>query len=279
MPNDPYYEEFARLAGLSDSEIDLGHAALLIAGCEYPDLDIRGYIRRLDMLASGVAERMPAGAKPLQQVEILNDFLFQQRRFRGNAENYYDPRNSYLNEVLDRRIGIPITLSVVYMEIARRLNIPIRGVGLPGHFVVSYDVRGVNLYIDPFNGGKLLSSEDCHEMVFRALGTTGVSFGHFLQPVTNRAILTRILTNLKVIYLHQNQADKAVRVLNQVIFLNPMATEEFKERGLLHLASRRYRAALVDLTTYLERCPNAPDAQAIHHRVDMICATLGTSYE
>jgi len=275
----PCYDEFARLAGLSDSDIDLGHAALLIAGCEYPDLDIRNYIRRIDMLASGVAERMPSDAGPIQKVEILNDFLFRQRRFRGNSENYYDPRNSYLNDVLDRRIGIPISLSVLYIEMSKRLQMPIKGVGLPGHFVVCYDQPGVNLFVDPFNAGRTLTSEDCHEMVFRAVGTTGVSFGHFLQPLANRAILTRMLTNLKVIYLHQNDADRAVRVLNQIILLNPMATEEFKERGLLHLASRRYRAALVDLTTYLERCPNAPDAPAIHHRVDIICATLGTSYE
>jgi regulator of sirC expression with transglutaminase-like and TPR domain len=260
--------------------MDLGLACFLIAACEYPDLDIKGYIRRLDMLSAGVAERMPVGADPLEQVTVINDFLFNQRRFKGNTENYYDPRNSYLNEVLDRRLGIPISLSILYMEVARRLRIPIRGVGLPGHFVVRYDAPKVDLFVDPFNNGRLLTSEDCHELVLRSLGGQhAISFGHFLQPIGTRAVLVRVLTNLKVIYFHQSDAGRVVRVLNQIIQVNPNATDEYKERGLLHLAAQRYRAALVDLTTYLERCPDAPDADLVHHRIDIICATLGTSFE
>lgn len=273
-------DEFARIAGKPESELELDYASFLIAACEYPELDVRTYLRRLDMLSSGIAEQMPSGADPLEQVTVINEFLFRQRRFRGNAENYYDPRNSYLNEVLDRRLGIPISLSILYMELARRLRMPIRGVGLPGHFVVRYDAPKVDLFVDPFNGGRLLTSDDCHELVMRALGGyQAVSFGHFLQPIGPRAVLIRMLTNLKVIYFHQSDADRVVRVLNQIVQLNPKATDEYKERGLLHLAAQRYRAALVDLTTYLERCPDAPDADLVHHRVDMICATLGTSFD
>ncbi|MGI8906044.1 MAG: SirB1 family protein [Candidatus Sumerlaeaceae bacterium] len=280
MSSSAHLDEFARVAGLPEAELDIGYAALLIAACEYPELDIKAYMRRLDMLSAGVAERMPSGADPLEQVTIINEFLFRQRHFRGNAENYYDPRNSYLNEVIDRRLGIPITMSILYIEIAKRLRLPIRGVGLPGHFVVRYDAPRIDLFVDPFNGGRLLTSDDCHELVLRSLGGHhAVSFGHFIQPIGNRSILIRVLTNLKVIYFHQSDAERVVRALNQIIQLNPQSTDEYKERGLLHLAAHRYRAALVDLTTYLERCPDAPDADLVHHRVDMICATLGTSFE
>jgi regulator of sirC expression with transglutaminase-like and TPR domain len=275
-----HWDEFVRVAGLKEDEIDLGYAAFLIAACEYHDLDVPGYLRRLDMLSAGVAERMPASADPLEQVGVINEFLFRQRHFRGNSENYYDPRNSYLSDVLERRLGIPISLSVLYAEVAKRLRLPIRGVGLPGHFVVRYVAEGVDLFVDPFNGGRLLASEDCHEMVMRALERQHpVSFGHFLEPIGTCAILIRMLTNLKIIYIHQSDFERVIRTLNQIILVNPKATDEYRERGLVHLAGRRYRAALVDLTTYLERCPDAPDADLIHHRIDMICATLGTSFE
>lgn len=268
------HKSFAEFAAQPDDRIELARGALMIAADEYPGLGIEAYLKRLDTLAAGVAECMPAKASPRKQVTVINHFLFSQRRFRGNTENYYDPRNSYLNEVIDRRIGIPITLSLIYIEIGRRLGIPIRGVGLPGHFIVKYDRPGHEMFIDPFRRGQILAAEDCHEIVLQASDRI-TSYGHFLEPISNRAILTRMLTNLKLIYIGQSDVARSIRVLDRLIQLNPGAIAEYKERGLLHLSGQCYRAALCDLITYMTNSsPTCPDATLIYEQIDHIITVL-----
>lgn len=266
-------KSFSEIASQRDDEMDLAAGAFLIAADEYPDLDIRSYIRRLDMLASGVAERMPSGAPPLVQVGVINDYLFNQRRFRGNVENYYDPRNSYLNDVLDRRLGIPITLSVVYIEIASRLEIPIRGVGLPGHFVVKYDSPGCDLYVDPFNSGRILSTGDCTEFVLQAFGQL-TCLSDYLKPISNRMILTRMLMNLKVIFTQQGSWGRVLKLLDKFLLLQPESADGYKERAQLYLSIGQYRAALCDLINYMNLMPQAPDAEVIYQQLDHIISML-----
>lgn len=265
---------FEELATRADDDIDLARAALLIARDEYPTLDVDAYLQRVDTLAAAVAERMPAKAAPPKQINVLNTFLFVERRFQGNTENYYDPRNSYLNEVLDRRTGIPITLCVLYAEIARRLKLPLRGVNMPGHFIVRYDAPGVDLFVDPFNAGRVLTEEDCHEVILKLAGSSVQSSAAYLAPASHRVILTRMLTNLKVIYMHSNDYPRTLRTLNRLLQLNPHAATEFKERGLVYAAGRQYHAALCDLITYLTNAPHAPDAPHIQEQIEQILTEI-----
>jgi regulator of sirC expression with transglutaminase-like and TPR domain len=266
--------DFAEIAAQPDNEMNLAVGALLIATDEYPDLDVASYVRRLDMLAAGVAERLPRGASPETQVGVINDYLFNQRRFRGNTENYYDPRNSYLNDVLDRRLGIPITLSLVYIEIASRLGIPIRGVGLPGHFVVKYDAPGVDLYIDAFSGGRVLSSSDCTDFVLQSFGGQLTCLSDYLTPISHRMLLTRMLMNLKLIFMRHGAADRVLRIIDKFLQLHPENAEGYKERAQLHINLHHYRAALCDLINYLNLVPNAADAEIIQQQLDVIVSRL-----
>lgn len=267
-------DQFALLAALPDPRIDLGRAALLLAADEYPDLDIDHALRRLDMLAANVAERIDPDAGPVDHADVLCEYLFRQRGFAGDTENYFDPRNSYLNDVLERRVGLPITLSVLAIEVGRRAGLPVRGVGLPGHFVCRYDAPGVELFFDPFHGGRHLTAAECHEIALRAMNGYGFSNRQFLEPVGPRAILTRMLVNLKGIYLHQGDMERTVRTVDRLLHLNPGSAGEHRDRGLLHLGARRWHAALQDLSAYLTLNPEAPDADLVHRRIEGIWETL-----
>ena len=165
-----YLQEFSRIASLPDDQVDLARAALLIASVEYPELDIEHQLGLLDSLAAAANRRIDAGADPLVAINQLSEYLFDEVGFRGNQEDYYDPRNSFLNEVVLRRIGIPITLSLVCIEVARRLNIPLIAIGMPGHLLVRHrDVP--DWFIDPFHGGILLSQEECQQRCGRCQET------------------------------------------------------------------------------------------------------------
>ena len=161
-------ELFANEALKPESEIDLGRAALFIAKSEYPGLNVDLYLRRLDEIAESIDERLPSaqsGRDPQKIIEQINEHLFEELSFRGNVENYYDPRNSFLNEVLDRRTGIPITLSVIYIEVARRLGLKVEGVGMPGHFLVRCHINNKDIILDPFNKGRSLTEADCEQLL------------------------------------------------------------------------------------------------------------------
>ena len=152
---------FTEMVTGPESRLDLGRAALLIASEEYPGLDILRYVARLEAMAAAVRPAVGTADDPQEQIEHLNTYLFIERGFRGNMQDYYDPRNSFLNDVLDRKMGIPITISVVYMEVGRRVGMPLQGVGMPGHFIVKYVCPEADIYIDPFNNGRVLSRQAC----------------------------------------------------------------------------------------------------------------------
>lgn len=198
-------EAFARVVLVPDADIDLARAAFLIAATHYPDLDVDGQLRLLDSLAAAGRSLLGEETDPLFACNVLSQYLFDEVGFRGNSDDYYDPKNSYLNEVLARRLGIPITLSLLYIEVGRRLGIPLVGVGMPGHFLVRHrDVQ--DLFIDPFLGGILLSEDECAQRVEEVTGGAIQLRREHLAPVTHRAFLARMLRNLQGIYRQQKDA-------------------------------------------------------------------------
>jgi regulator of sirC expression with transglutaminase-like and TPR domain len=258
MDGDPALTEFAGEASRPDGEINLARAALLIARSEYPDLDIAGYLRRLDELALGVGEGGRA-RDPLQRLHRLREYLFEEEGFAGNSRQYYDPRNSYLNEVLDRRLGIPITLSLVLIEVGRRLGLEMEGIGLPGHFITGARLGGEHVLLDPFNGGSLLTGESCGELIGRVLGRTVTLKPEHFQPVSNRQFLTRMLANLKGCYWRREEWDRVIRVIDQILVLNPAAGSEWRDRGAAWSNLGLPQRGLGDWERYLTDFPHAAD--------------------
>jgi regulator of sirC expression with transglutaminase-like and TPR domain len=253
---------FGEMMSRKEEEIELAKSALLFAKEEYPDLDIEKYLGRLDLMAEGIKRRIGRSTDPHFLINEINRYLFAEEGFRGNEDNYYDPRNSFLNDVLDRKTGIPITLSVLYMEIAGRVGLPIFGVGLPGHFIVRYSGLREEILIDPFNKGRILSENDCQNILNR-IGSSTQLRSEFLQTVTKKQILTRMLHNLKGIYLSSNNFLKALSVVDMILLIDPHAMLELRDRGLLYYSLECFAQALSDLETYLRHAPKAEDTEVI----------------
>jgi regulator of sirC expression with transglutaminase-like and TPR domain len=253
----------AALTAASDAPgTGLAQAALVIARIEYPRLDVEAYIGKLDAMGElarrAVARHVDStgDASTLSCIEAVNECLFTELRFVGNRDKYEDPRNSCLNEVLDRRTGIPITLSVVYMEIARRAGLQIDGVNFPGHFLVrcpEVNRRGSSgLIIDPFHGGALLSEQDCRLLLQRHVGSEVAFNKSLLAPTTRQQIVVRMLLNLKRIYVHMRSFPQARHVTELLLAVTPSALSELRDRGLLAYHLNDVTGALRDLQTYLK---------------------------
>jgi regulator of sirC expression with transglutaminase-like and TPR domain len=254
---------FASLVRQTQGDFRLAEGALLIAQEEYPNLDIAAYLHRLDTMATAVKHQLGLELDPRRIVTTLNAYLFDTQGFYGNQEDYYDPRNSFLNDVLDRKTGIPITLSVLYLELGRQVGLPIVGVGLPGHFIVQYAAQPGQFWIDPFHRGQVLSREDCMARLQDIYGQTLAWHEAHLQPVSDHDILRRILHNLKAIYLRQSDHSRALSVVERLLLLTPGMPTEVRDRGLLHSQLGHLEAALNDLQHYLQLAPDAPDAAVI----------------
>ena len=265
---------FAQVVDRPESAIDLGEAALLIAEDAHPGLDIPRYLRRLDEIAAPLESRVGEGSSLGEMVQALNGHLFGELGFRGNAEDYYDPRNSYLNEVLDRRLGIPITLSALYIEVARRIGLTVVGIGLPGHFIVEARRDTSSMLLDPFHGGEALAAEDCERLVEGVYGGSIPFSEEQLVPVRKRQILTRMLNNLKRTYLTRDDPDRAWPVVEKMLHLNPDSALDRRDRGLLAYRMNRFAEARGDLRYYLDRCPDAPDRVAIRSSLAAVEAIL-----
>jgi regulator of sirC expression with transglutaminase-like and TPR domain len=216
-----------------ENRLDLARAALLIASEAYPGLDILRYVAKLEVMAAAVRPAVTTTDNPTLKIEYLNAYLFEERGFRGNTAEYYDPRNSFLNTVIDRGLGIPITLSVIYMEVGRRVGMPLQGVGMPGHFIMKYAEPEGDIYIDPFNKGRILSRQACEELI-QQLYSEPVPFQEtFLAPVSKKQILARILMNLKAIYLHTKDYLQALSVVERLLIIQPDEEQELKDRAAL----------------------------------------------
>lgn len=264
---------FEELIKGPEGDLDLAQAALLIARDAYPLLSVGAYLGRLDELSHDARKQLGRPRRNRTVVERLNRFLFADLGFRGNTEDYYDPRNSYLNEVLDRRVGIPITLSVIYMEVGRRLGYQIDGVGLPGHFIVRLAGRD-ELFIDPFNRGDILDREDCVEKVRRLFGTPVEDSPELLAVATKAQIITRMLNNLKAIYLRQELFERALPVVDKILLLDPDNPQERRDRALVLLRLKRYPEARTQLAAFLDVCPKEEENQEMINEATQLLGWL-----
>ena len=278
-------EPFAALLAAGDDRIELARACLMIAEDAYPGLDVEGYVTEVARLALRLRTRLSRDAGAEEKVVELNQFLFEELGFSGNADHYYDPRNSYLNEVIDRRTGIPITLSVLYIELGRKIGLPLEGVSFPGHFLVRVRMRGGMLVLDPFAGGDPQSEDELRARLERVVpreATGGVPvrdlpLEQFLEPATNRQILARLLRNLKGIYRQAEMPERMLDVLNRALVVTPDSTSDLRDRGIVYQQLQCYRAALQDLRDYVAREPEAMDADEMRVKVielSTLCARL-----
>ncbi|TMB00008.1 MAG: tetratricopeptide repeat protein, partial [Deltaproteobacteria bacterium] len=254
-------EDFAALAAAGE-RTDLARAALAIARIAYPDLDPAPYLRQLDDLAAAVRPRLYPQASPEAAVTELAGYLFGECGFRGNQEEYYDPRNSYLNDVLERRTGIPITLSLVLIETGARLGLGIEGVGFPGHFLVRVAGSRGPLLLDPFYGGRPIGERELLARYRTFVGSDAPALAPDALATTGTpAILTRMLRNLLRAYLDQKDHEHALAAADLLLVLVPDSADEVRVRGLLYEHLECFGAALGDFRRYLELAPEAPDAE------------------
>jgi len=250
-------EEFARLVARPDSEIPLAEAALWIAAEARPGLDISHYIGALDELAERVGSQVAPASTDVERVARLNHALFINEGFAGNQDEYEDPRNSFLDSVLDRRTGLPITLSVVYVEVARRIGLDAEGVGFPGHFLAKLSTASGDVVVDAFHG-KILSLDECKRRV-EEVSRGRIPFEpQLLTPSTHRAILRRILTNLKHLYVRRHEPDHALACCDRLLLIAPEDPVEWRDRGLVYRELECFGAALADLNRYLEIVQSDP---------------------
>lgn len=271
-------QRFAALVG-PGREVDLGQGALEIARIAYPDLDPAPALAELDRLAERARAATPRGAGPAAGADALLATLFVEAGFRGNQRDYYDPRNSFLNEVLARRLGIPISLTVVLMEVGRRAGVPVAGIGFPGHFLAQVPGANGPRLVDPFHGGAPVTREDLEERL-RALSprTAGLGLGAvppaFLEPAPSRAILARMLRNLLHVWQDRGDLVSALAAVDLLLVLTPDAPDELRTRGMLYAALECFAAAADDLRRYLALVPDAPDAGEVADRLARLRDTV-----
>jgi len=254
---------------LAMDDFDLLEAAFWIAVPEYPDLDVSREVARVHFLASEGARRVHERANPFARIDGLRAFVFEELGFAGSVHNYHDPRNSYMNEVLNRRIGVPLTLSLLFMEIARAAGYEVTGVGLPGHFVLRLAYGGRELLVDPFHGGRVITEEDCRNLVMRTTGRPIFRREH-LQGVGQRTMLRRMLLNLKHVYVRLGEYDRALSMVEKLLLITPGDVSEVRDRGFLQAYLGRPGAAITDLETYLTATPDAPDSPSVRGRVVLL---------
>lgn len=245
-----------------ESSIELDRAALEIARLEYPDLDAGRVTGELDRYAADIADRAQDLSDGPRFIETANQYLFREVGLQGNDDDYYNPDNSCLNRVIESKLGIPITLSVIYIEVARRLAKPVSGIGLPGHFLVRYDDGQYATFIDPFHGGTLLDAEGCCR-----LAQAESLDPELLAPVDRRAIAMRMINNLRQIYFSRRDSERALRLIDLLIEADPSGADEHKQRAVALLQMRRIAAALGAFRKYLELAPNAPDRERIQEQI------------
>lgn len=271
-----YSDPFFALIQGPDEQIDLVRCALLIARDAYPLLDVESYAARVGLMAAELGPRC-AGCSALERLQHLNHYLFEEQGFRGSPqEQYYDPRNSYLNEVLERRLGIPITLALLYLAVGRQLGLVLEGVNFPGHFLVRCALPGEGLFVDPFAGGRILEAQDLEELLRRVnRGQAMPLEERFLQAASPRQILARMLRNLKQIHIRQRQFTQAIRAGEQILWLQPSEAEDYRDLGYLYYQVRDSRRSLDALEEYLRRTGEPEDAGEVRSLIQDLASRLG----
>jgi regulator of sirC expression with transglutaminase-like and TPR domain len=268
-------ERFTALVQRGEADIDLAEAALLIAAEAYPRLDVTRHLAALDRLADAAEPRLSGATSDLARARVLIHFLAAEQRFSGNQGDYHDVRNSFLNEVLERRTGIPITLALVYIEVGRRLGLPMVGIGFPGHFLVK--LAGVeDIVIDPFFGC-ILDEQACAERLRSVVGQEATFDRRLLRAATAKEILVRMLRNLKQIYLQARELKPALACSERILLVEPELAHELRDRGLLYHQLECYAAAQLDLQRFLSLAPGDDSADAIRDKLIEIRRHGGTT--
>ena len=244
----------------SERDLELGRAVLLIAQEEYPQLPVERYMMRLDALAEAAKDRLDdETAGPVVRWELIRT-LYEREGFRGNKEAYHDPRNSFLNDVLDRRLGIPLTLGIILMEVGWRLELPLEGVNFPGHFLIRYRGASQNLLIDPFDNGRIRFEDEAQELLDQVYGGMVRMQDPFLRSATKRDMIHRLLVNLKGLYVNVRDDERALAVVERLLLLRPDSPGERRDRGMLLVKLGRSSEAKEQLLRYLDFAPQAADA-------------------
>jgi len=251
----------------SESEMDLARASLLIAKEEYPQLSVELYLARLDQVAEEVKDRLADETAQLIVLKEVLRTLYERRRFKGNSEAYYDPRNSFLNDVLDRGVGIPLTLGIIILEIGWRLGLPVEGVKFPQHFLVRYRGDEISLLIDPFDCGKIRFEDQAQELLDQSYGGTVALQPAFLRVASKRDMLVRMLTNLKGIYVRLDDHPRALAAVERLLMMTPTAPLESRSRGVLLARMGRREEAARQFEAYLRVAPSADDVDRVGEMV------------
>lgn len=257
------------IIGNDESDWNLAEVALVIAQVEYPGLDVRHYMAQMERLSEEIANRAQAYSSALERVAELNLFLFREQGFCINADDYYDPCNSHLNKVLDRRLGIPITLSIIYMEVGKWLSLGLQGVSFPGRFLVKFAHEQGEIVLDPYSGGASLGLVELEDLLRGSFGDVPglLPLDQLLAAAGKRDILVRLLRNLKSIYLHNNQLPKALLMLDQMLLITPNLVDEWRERGEVHQRLECFRPALEDYQHYLDLVATTPHSDDVRRRI------------
>ncbi len=253
-------EQFAAAVAEEEGRLDLAQAALLVAAEEYPQLTPEPYLQRLDLLAEHVKDRLSDETAAPVVLNEISRLLFEEEGFRGNTDGYYDPRNSFLNDVLDRKLGIPLTLGIVFLETGWRLGLPLHGVNFPGHFLLRYEGAVLHLLIDPFHAGQIRFEDQAQDLLDRVYGGSVTMKEEYLRTASKRDILVRLLANLKTIYLNTRDDGKALGAIDRILLIRPNASEEIRDRGMVLARIGQIDAAIQALARYLEIEPAAADA-------------------
>ena len=268
--------EWDRLGQTPDHQIPLLDTAMLVARDEYPDLDVSRYEKMWNDHAEAIRQRLPDDAGVQQRLLTLSRYLFEELGFTGNHDAFYDARNSYLNDVLDRRLGIPLSLGLVQMELARRLDVPLEGVSFPGHFLVRLQVEGGLLVLDPYHRGRSIDADELRERAGPHLGNNEIDDQQLLQmlePASHRTIVMRMLRNLKGLYQEQENWEKAVRSADRLVRVAPQNAEAIRDRGALYHRLGHLAAARADLGRYVELAGDAEDVDSVREMLIDASAT------
>jgi regulator of sirC expression with transglutaminase-like and TPR domain len=259
---------FASEVARPEAEMSMARAALLVAQEEYPQIPVELYLARLDQMAEEVKDRLADETAPMVVLEELLEMLFVRRHLTGNREAYYDPRNSFLNDVLDRGTGIPLTLGMILLEVGWRLGLPLEGVGFPSHFLVRYRGDALSLLLDPFDGGKVRFEDQAQELLDQVYGGMIRVQESFLKTASKRDMLVRLLSNLKSVYVNVSDHARALAAVERLLILQPTSRGDLRARGLLLARLGRRTEAAQQLRAYLELEPGAGDADRIRTLVE-----------
>ena len=262
-------DAFKTLLNQPDNDISLAKAALMIARLEYPELDIDDYLLKIQSIAEEINNRLPATANAAEILKQLNHVLFVEKGYEGNSTSYYDPRNSFLNDVIERKLGIPISLSILYIEIGNALGLPLSGIAFPGHFLVKLEISDGAIILDPYFGGISLNEEDIEERLLEYYGSKlnksraqGV-----LASSTNKEITLRIMRNLRNLYIQEGNWTKALPLANIMVEMDDDEADALKARAAIYDQQECHIPALADYSAYLKLSPNTPGNQFIRARV------------